>query len=200
MRRIMGLAVCAAMAVPGAAAAQAVGGKEARKALFDLRGRSVETAPLPGLDDDLQDLLRQALQASAADVRYYGAVAMAPGAALDAEATALAENFHDSESAQAAALENCNARRPSTSEPCVIVALTLPRNYEPRPVELSVDATEAYRKEYRRAKAPKSLAISPATGRWSIAVGPGAAEAAVEACNRQAAAAGAQDCRAAIVD
>ena len=190
----------ALIAGAGNAMAQTVNEATARQALFDPRGRLVSTSPLPGLSEDLQPLLKQALQASAADVRYYGAVAMAPGAGLESEATALAENFHSPAGAEAAALASCNARRPSGSQPCVVVARTLPRGYAARPVELSVDATEAFRKDYRKAKSPKALAISPATGRWAIAAGPGAVEAAVEACNRQASAAGASDCRPAIVD
>lgn len=193
------LAIVAAMAAP-AAMAESVTGQIAQDALFSTKGRTVATSPLPGLPEDLAELLKQALQASAADVRYYGAIAMAPGAALDSEATAMAENFHSPGSAQAAALASCNARRGAGTSACVIVAQTLPKGYAPKPVELSVDATEAFGKEYRRADAPKALAISDATGRWAIASGQGAADAAIGACNKQAAQAGASDCAVVIAD
>lgn len=193
------LALAALLAAP-MASAEPVDGKAAQGALFNTKGRLVVTSPLPGLPDDMNALLKQALQASAADVRFYGAIAMAPGGGLDSEATALAENFHSSADARAAALASCNARRADDTAPCVIVAQTLPKGYAPRAVELSVDATDAFRKDYRRAKAPKALAISAATGKWAIASGPGAVAAAVEACNSQAADAGAIDCVLAIAD
>ena len=199
-RKHAGLTALAMALTISAAAAEPMDSRSARKLLFDPKGRLVEVSGLPGLSDEMNTLLKQALKASAADVRYYGAIAMVPDGGLESEATALAENFHSPAGAEAAALASCNARRAEGTSPCVIVARTLPKGYEPRGLELSVEATEAVRRDLRRARKPRALAVSEATGKWAIASGAGAVEAAVTACNRKAAAAGASDCRAVVAD
>lgn len=162
---LAGLAMFTLISAPVAASAQAVSGDAASAALFDPKGRTVSVVPnpLPGQSEQVTAMLVDVLKSSAASVRYYGSIAMAPDAGLESEATAQSENFHSVAAADAAALANCNARR-SGGAPCVIVARTLPKGYEPRPLELSVDATEAFATEYRKAKTPKALAISPSTG------------------------------------
>ena len=57
-------------------------------------------------------------------------------------------------------------------------------------------ATVAFRSDYRRARGEKAMAISPASGFFAIARGPGAAEAAVAEC--KALSQGAGDCVVAI--
>ena len=82
----------------------------------------------------------------------------------------------------------------------MVAARTLPADYSAQPLQLSVDATRAFRDDYRPARAPKAMAISPDTGKWAIARGDGAGNAAVSQCNAQAATLGAQDCYVAIAD
>jgi hypothetical protein len=92
----------------------------------------------------------------------------------------MAANFHDSESAEAAALAACGTG-------CVVVMVVRPEGWEPgRALELSAEATAALRSEYRRLpRRARAFAISPATGQWGVGEGQAAALAAC----------GAEDCR-----
>ena len=78
-----------------------------------------------------------------------------------------------------AALAGCDAARKGNA-PCVIVALVRPKGWEARPIQMSADATEAFRKNYGGRGA--ALAVSASTGTWGMAKGDNAAVAAIAAC------------------
>ena len=169
------------------ALAEPLTGKAAKKLLFPVKGASVDMRPDSGLSEQDQTVLGTV----AAQQPYYGAIAISPGEGLMSEATVAAANYHDTAAAEAAALADCNGKKKAKA-PCVIAALIRPDGYEARPLQLSLDATTAFRKDYDGMGS--ALAISAATGGWGIAQG---AEAAVAAC---AAKAGAKDCTVVVAD
>lgn len=116
---------------------------------------------------------------------YYAAMAIAPDAGLQAATTSLAANYHDEENARTAALAACETAR-SGGAACVVVMVIRPEGYEEgRALQLSSEATQALRREYRRLnRADRALATSASTGQWGVGEG---REAALEAC-------GAEDC------
>ncbi len=188
--------IIAALCAAAPAFGQTVDGDTARGELFNLRGRSLQIVDLPGIGE----LERKVLDAAAGQVVYYGAVAMAPDQGLLAEATVVAGDYHSAADASAAAIRACNGRRSGGAE-CVVAALVLPARYETRNITLSHNGTEGFRKEYRNARAPKAMAISPGTGKWAVSTGDGAADNALASCNQQAMVVGGQaDCRVAIAD
>lgn len=189
---LLGLGIVLAT-LPGMAAAQVVDTKSARKQVFSERGRSVTVADLSFLTPDV----RKATEQYAAGFDYYGAMAVSPGDPADTGSAVAVQNYHSVASAQAAALKGCEARR-TTGKPCVIVATTAPRGYKPRSFTLSVEATTALKKDYRKLKAPKAFAVSPSTGAFGFARGDGGR--AIAQCNTGAARKGASDCQVAIQD
>jgi hypothetical protein len=112
---------------------------------------------------------------------YYAALALAPEAGLASETTVLMANFHDEDSARAAALAACEANRDGSGAPCIVALVIRPEGWEPgRPLQLSAQATAALQNEYRALpRRSRVMAISPATGRWGVGEG---AEAAIAAC------------------
>ena len=58
--------------------------------------------------------------------------------------------------------------------------MACPKGWEARPIQMSSDATAAFRKDYDGKGA--ALAVSASTGAWGMAKGDGAAVAAVAAC------------------
>jgi hypothetical protein len=197
MRRLAILAAVAALP----AAAEPVTGDQARSLLFGLRGQTI--AIEPSLSDLDQRVLRAVIDLSAEQMRqplyWYASIAYAPDIGLTAEpGPVAAANHHGVAAADRAARAACDAARPAGSQPCVVAARVLPRNYEPRALELSFGATSAFRDTYRRARGEKAMAISPLTGQFAIATGAGAAEAAVAQCN--ALSQGAGDCVVAILN
>lgn len=193
--RLTGIGVLALTLICGAAIAEPINGKAAKRALFSPKGASVELTAQGGLSaTDIAALRQVALQQ-----KYYGAVAMAPAEGLVSASTVAATNYHGIEAASLAALATCNAKREKKT-PCVVVALIRPADWAARDLQLSVDATDDFRRSYLRAPAPKAFAISPETGRWAVAKGEGAGDAAVSACNERAAQFGGRDCALVILD
>lgn len=176
MRGFLGVVLGVALA--GAATAEPIGGKEARKQVFSLKGAQVDVLDVEGLSDQDRAILEQV----GATQFYYAAIAMSPSEGLMSNSLVAAANYHDVENARTVALEGCNERRESESESCVIVAEVRPKDYEPRDLELSFGATEALRKDYRKGKGAKALAVSPSTGKFSVAKEEGAAEIAISTC------------------
>lgn len=174
------LALLAAPALTAPAAAQALPDQNAARAqLFDPRRTQVAITRHPFLTEaDIATL--QALP-QAAQLDYYGALAVDPATGLQGARARGAFNFHSPEAARAAALSGCGAG-------CVVVAEIRPRDFvDGRPFTLSQDASRAVAGR-ALARAGGTLAISPATGAWGMGEGPAAA---VSSC----AAAGGADCR-----
>ena len=182
------LAVGLMIVAAGAACADPVTGKVARKMLF--LGKAVEVEFLA--DSPLAADQQVVLGLVAEGQPYYGAIAISPDEGLMSEATVAAANHHDVDAAQAAALADCNARKTGAAK-CVVVALIRPAGWQPRDLQLSAAATAAFKADYK-AKG-SAVAVSPATGAWGMGQGDGAAEAAVTAC-----AVTAKDCALAIAD
>ncbi|MGC9417571.1 MAG: 5-aminolevulic acid synthase [Rhodovulum sp.] len=176
----------------GAARAEVLDGRTARSLVFDPAGVQITLVRHGFLSDKEQ----QALEFAARQQKYYGAIAVAPSEGLLSEATVAAANYHDVGSASAAALKACDSARKG-GKACVIAAEIRPAGWEPRPIGLSADATEGLRKTYRPMKAPKALAVSPATGIWAVASGASADRDAVADCARQSSAG---DCRVVVAD
>lgn len=177
----------------GAAIAQTVDSRTARGLLFSERGNAVVVADVGFLGA----AERKAVEDYAGQFSYFAALAVSPGDPASTGSAVAVANHHSPRSAQAAALAGCNARR-TTGGPCVVVATVVPRGYRAQPVTLSLEATAAFRKEYRRLDSPKAMAISPATGAFGVARGDGGR--AVAACNARAEAKGTQDCTVIIAD
>ncbi|WP_308917954.1 hypothetical protein [Jannaschia sp. LMIT008] len=109
-----------------------------------------------------------------ADLKYYGAMAAAPGAGLQAETTTGAFNYHSPARARAAALQGCEAKRRGGAA-CVIVADVLPRGFRPgQALTLNQDASRAVNGRALRRNGGV-LAASASTGAWAL--GPDAATA-----------------------
>jgi len=49
-----------------------------------------------------------------------------------------------------------------------VAARVVPKGYKSRALTLSIDATAGFNTAFRKAKAPKSFAISRKTGNWAI--------------------------------
>lgn len=180
-----------------AATAEPLTTREAQAALFGTRGTSVAVSgALSPTDQDIVrriiDLLEDQMNGP---VRYYAAIAYSPDEGLVSDALQSAMNYHSVTGADAAAIAACNAARAAGAQPCQIAARVLPRGYEARPLTLSYNATAAFQKVYRKARAPKAMAASEATGAFAVGAGPDAAVAACRA-DRQ----GAGDCRVVIAD
>lgn len=111
---------------------------------------------------------------------YYAALALAPDAGLASETTALVANFHDEETARAAALAACEANREGLGRPCIVGLVIRPEGWQPgRTLQLSAQASAALNTEYRAMpRRARALAISPATGRYGIGEDRAAAVAA----------------------
>lgn len=174
------------------ALAEPLDGKAARKQMFKPDRAEVVLTDNGILSDADRAIVQQIAQAQP----YYGAVAIAPDEGLASEASVAGANFHDVEAASAFALKGCNARRKGGAG-CVIVAQIRPKGWEARALQLSADATTALSKSYRKAGKPRALAVSPSTGKWAIAGDDGAVNAAIAACEAQAAAA---DCDVVVAD
>ncbi|MFT7309583.1 MAG: hypothetical protein ACI853_000062 [Paracoccaceae bacterium] len=190
--RVLALAFAAGL-VTGAASAEPVDTKAAREALFTGKGRSVTIFAPDFLDEDVL----KAVKAYAGKFDYYAAFAVSQGDPADTGSAVGLSNFHSVQAARDAALVACNARR-TTGAACIVIAVTTPKRYTPQPVELSAEASEAFRKQYRKLDPPKAFAASPVTGAWAIERGDGGR--ALSGCNARAAAKGARDCAIVIFD
>lgn len=178
-----------AMALGHGAWAEPLDTRAAGKALFSPRAVSVELVPHEGLTETEMQIVGEV----AKQQLYYAAVAYSPGDGLVHEATLGATNYHAIAPAEADALAACDARKEAEA-PCVVVARVLPKGWKPGRFQLSQEATDGFRRTYRRTRDEKALAISPGSNAWSIATGAGAAEQAVSQCNEQTGAADSQDC------
>lgn len=176
-----------------AAVSEPVDSKTAKSMLFAERGRMVE----PGEADFLTPEVVDALSKQLREFDYYAAVAVSPGEPVASGLQVLMANFHTPESAEAAALEECNAQRTS-GKACIIVARVLPKKYESSDLTLSVEATRALRKEFRKLKPPRAFAISETTGHYAMDRGDGGR--AIAACNSQASEKGVTDCKLVVFD
>jgi len=192
MRLILSLSLCCAC-LTAPVWAETVNSKQARALVYSPKKVEVELIERDFLSETDRAILNQV----AGQQPYYAAIAASPSEGLMSQSLLAATQFHDVENAQAKALEGCDAARDAASEPCVIVAMVRPKGWEPRALQLSVEATTTLRKEYRKLKAPKALAIAPSTGKWVIADGDGAAEAALAECIAKT---GATDCSVAVAD
>lgn len=196
--RITGLAATLATLLalaPGAGGAQTVDGRTAGRMLFGT-GWSVELGQADFIDKSMAGAITAQLK-SMPGVGYYGAIAVSPGEPVASNLMSTVANFHTPESAQAAALADCNARRTSGG-PCIVFATIVPKRYKPKNFTLSAAATEAFSKTYKKLDAPKAMAISPSTGAFGIDRGDGGR--ALAKCAAAAQAKGASDCGLAIID
>ena len=189
----LGLIMVTALAfgLAEAASAEVLTGKAAKKALFSGDAVAVQVMKQAFLVDNQVVILGSV----AVQQPYYGAIAVSPDEGLMSEATIAAANYHSIEAASVAALAGCDAARKG-EVPCVIVAHVRPKGWELRPVQMSSDATTAFRKDY--AGRGGALAVSTATGSWGMAKGANAAAAAVTACASKLT--GANDCMVVIAD
>ncbi len=170
---ILSAALVAGLA--GGASAEVLTGKAAKKALFSGKDVAVQVIKQPFLVDNQAEILGSV----AVQQPYYGAIAVSPNEGLMSEATVAAANYHSVEAASVAALAGCDAARKG-KDACVIVALVRPKGWEARPIQMSADATAAFRKDYGGKGA--ALAVSATTGTWGMAKGANAADAAIAAC------------------
>jgi len=182
------------LAVP--AAAEPVDTKSARKMLFATRGATVNVIP----HDFLSEQDRKVIAEIGKTQPYYGVIAISPDQGLLSNPTLAAAKYHGIEPARVAALAACNEKREKGTAECAIVAEIVPNKYSAQPLQLSVEATEGFNKEFRRKRGPKAFAISENSGQWAFAIGQGAAQAALADCAGKAAVLGAEDCRIVIAD
>ncbi len=190
LRSLMLLAALTA-SLPQMAMADVLTGKAAKKALFADSDVAVEVTKHSFLVDEQPQIVGSV----ASQQPYYGAIAVSPDEGLMSEATLAAANYHSVEAASLAALAGCDAVRKG-AVPCVIVALVRPKGWEARPLQLSADATVAFRKDYGGKGA--ALAVSAGTGTWGMSKGTNASEAALAACAAKLV--GPNDCTVIVVD
>ena len=191
MRIRLILAASLMFGLASGASAEVLTGKAAKKALFSGADVAVQVMKQAFLVDNQAEVLGTV----AAQQPYYGAIAVSPDEGLMSEATIAAANYHSVEAASVAALAGCDGARKG-EKACVIVALVRPKGWEVRALQMSVDATAAFRKDYGGKGA--ALAVSAATGAWGMAKGENASEAAIAACAAKIP--DAQDCSVIIVD
>ncbi|WP_128253637.1 DUF4189 domain-containing protein [Falsirhodobacter deserti] len=158
------------------ATAQTMTLNDVRGMLYPNAKGAVEILPKDYLPADQAALLQQV----GAQQAYYGAIAISPDEGIMVEATVAAANYHNTETASAAALRDCNARRKAARE-CEVVGFIRPAGWKSQPVQLSQTATEAFIDDFR-GNQPKAFAISPNSGDWGLAKGDNAADEAVAQC------------------
>lgn len=201
MRSAVLCVVIAAIASPGAA--QSVNGDAARQQIYPTRGVQVAVSRSLSAEERaiVQELVKEA-DRTGQGFRYYGSIAYSPSEGMTGQSIRGAFNYHSTDAADSAAVASCNAAGGRGG--CQVAAHILPRGYEPGRMQLSYDATNAFRSTYRRVRGAKALAISPGTGAWKMAEGNDTADAtttAVELCNQDAARMGGRtDCTAVVVD
>ena len=191
MRNSLILLVAVTACLGQVAMADVLTGKAAKKALFTDSEVAVEVTK----HSFLVDQQPQIVGSVASQQPYYGAIAVSPDEGLMSEATLAAANYHSVEAASVAALAGCDAVRKGAA-PCVIVALVRPKGWEARPIQLSADATVAFRKDYDGKGA--ALAVSAGTGTWGMAKGENASAAALAACSAKLT--GPTDCTVIVMD
>ncbi|MEO1239030.1 MAG: 5-aminolevulic acid synthase [Pseudomonadota bacterium] len=180
----------------GTAVSEPLSGQVAAGLLFETGTRSIQmssriTERQRAMVGVLVPLMEKQLNQT---VQYYGAFAISPDEGFQAESSQSALNYHSVAAADRAALSACNAKRKPGSRACVLAARILPESYSAQALTLSTRATSAFRQVYQRARAPKALAISAATGAFGV----GSPEAALQTCQREAG--GINDCEIVIRD
>lgn len=180
------LSICLAVAA-APAAAQAISGDAAQRQLFAPRGVQLAVSQsLSEQDRAIMSALVKEADRAGQPFRFYGSIAYSPSEGLTAESLQGAFNFHSTNASDRAAVARCNQARGSGSAACQVAAHILPRGWEAGRVQLSYDATNAFRSTYRRVRGEKAFAISDATGAWQMAEGSDAAGTAVALCNEAA--------------
>lgn len=165
-------------------------GDQAQAMLFSENGVSVELVENDKVSNDLMKVIK----AVAEQQPWYGAVALSPDEDLmSSQATVAGAQFHDTDAAAAFALAGCEAKRTGAS-PCAVVALVRPKGWEARDLQLSLNATAFFNRDYLKATSPKALASSASTGAFGFGTG---AEAALADCAAKSAA---EDCLVVIAD
>ncbi|MGI9391802.1 MAG: hypothetical protein ACR2O1_17245 [Boseongicola sp.] len=183
MRVFGSLILVLALAVP--AWSEVIDTKSARKLVFSTKGQNTQMADTLSDEDRalivaLIPLMEQQMRTP---VKYYSSIAYSPDEGLVSDALQGAFNFHTTEAADAAAIAACNKARKRGAKRCQLAARIVPKKYKPRELTLSYDATDAFSRRFRREKAPKSFAISLATGAWGM----GKSDAmAIAACEKEA--------------
>lgn len=177
---------------PLSATAEPLSGDAAREQLFLGQGVEVLRYTTEGLSADEVTLLTTLAQSQ----RYYAAFAYAPDAGIMAEPTVMAANYHDSASARAAALAQCDQRR-SGGAACTLLMEVRPQGWEERALTLSADATEGFQRDFLSVNGPRALAISRQTAGWGIGEGENAADRAQARCAQTP---DARDCTVVIAD
>ncbi|MBF9032184.1 5-aminolevulic acid synthase [Rhodobacterales bacterium HKCCE3408] len=192
MRAFIGIILAAGLTAP-ALAQDLPGRREALRMVFE-GDAPVESVVFP--DDslnpaELQLLSNAVSQGLMPEMRYYGAIAIAPDRGLaDPQTTTAVGNFHDADSASAAALARCNDARDEDEAECVLVLVVRPAGWSAgAPLQLSSGAAEALRRDFRGGR-PRYFAISPASGQFGM----GGSESAANAdC-------GYEDCRVVVAE
>ena len=203
MRAVILAVALVAGAMP--AAAQSINSATAERQLFPTRGIQIAVSrALSDQDRAIVSAMAEEARRTRQPFHYYGSIAWSPSEGLQSDALQGAFNFHSTQAADAAAVAACNAARPSGARPCEVAAQILPRRYEPGRMQLSFDATNAFRLTFRRVRGDKAFAISQETGAWQMARGDdprGAAQTAVALCNQSARSmGGSADCTPVVVD
>ena len=167
----------AALILASPASAQVLSESEARKSLFPTRGHVVQVSGKLSKFD--QNIVRQIVPLMAKQlrqpVRYYATIAYSPDDGVVHDSRQAAMNCHTPQAADQAALAACNKLKSRSANGCRVAARVVPKRSKPRPLTLSVDATAAFNSIYRKAKSPKSFAISRKTGNWEVGKSDGAA-------------------------
>ena len=192
--RWLSIVLTLGMAAP--ALAEVPDTKAAKKSLFSLRGYQVQVSE--NLSDGdaatvkaIVSLMAQQLRQP---VRYYAAIAWSPDDGLVHDSIQAAMNYHSVDAAGKAAVDACMPLRTKGAATCQVAAVIVPKRYKERHLTLSLDATAAFDKKYRKTKSPKAFAISRSGGGWGM----DATEAgAVSACE---ASSGVNDCVVVIRD
>lgn len=167
-----------AVLVAGAAVAQPVTGKEAKKLLFTAKESVAQVLPGAGLDAQNAKVLENV----AMQQPWYGAIAIAPEEGLMSEATVAAAQYHDVEAAKKVALADCDAKKKGKA-PCVLAAVILPKGWQQgRALQLSAEATAAFQKDYKGG----AMATSALTGAYGIGTDAASAIAACQARAKEA--------------
>lgn len=161
-----------AIGLAGAAMAQPLDGKAAKKALFAPVKAEVEIMAEAGLPKDQAAIL----ESVGAAQLYYGAIALSPEKGLMFETTVAAANYHDVAAAAVVALAGCNAAKPGKKD-CVVAALIRPKGWKDKGLSLSSDATAGFKDDYQ--VSGSALAISAGSGAWGIGAD---ADGAIAAC------------------
>lgn len=189
--------------------------RKAKRALFPIKGFSVQYPKDNGLTDLQRSYFEilvggsQSKDQFARVAKYYGAIALTPSmfertpaellANPEAVPFQLAAGYHSPAAADRAALATCETIRTGAERPCVIAARILPRRYKPRDLHMSISATAAF-DTYRKVKGPRAFAISPTTQAFGLAEGEIAVTEALDACNGKIPASMGRDCTIVIED